>query len=116
RFLFASAGLCAMLWVLRITHPMPFRLFQNITSVAVLTAVFFSFAPVQAADPAAYVPVRDILIKARVKGTPVYYLASDGKRYVFPNEKTYSTWFTDFSDVRVKTPSEMSQYPIGGNV
>jgi hypothetical protein len=30
---------------------------------------------------------------------PVYYL-SDGKRYVFPNESTYFSWYSDFSGVK----------------
>lgn len=46
----------------------------------------------------------------------VYYLASDGKRYVFPNEKTYFTWYADFSSVVTVTMEELASYPIGGNV
>ncbi len=54
------------------------------------------------------------LIKA---STPaVYYFAADGKRYVFPNEKTYFTWFTDFSSVRTISDAELASYLIGGNV
>lgn len=48
--------------------------------------------------------------------TAVYYYASNGKRYVFPNEKTYFTWYPDFSNVRILTVAEMSLIPIGGNV
>ncbi|NUM25099.1 MAG: hypothetical protein HUU49_00575 [Candidatus Buchananbacteria bacterium] len=46
----------------------------------------------------------------------VYYLGADGKRYVFPNEKTYKTWYSDFSGVQTVSQTEMSSYPIGGNV
>jgi len=46
----------------------------------------------------------------------VYYLGADGKRYVFPNEKTYKTWYSDFSGVEVVSETEMSSYSIGGNV
>jgi len=54
------------------------------------------------------------LIKA---STPaVYYLGSDGKRYVFPNEKTFKTWYVDFSSVKVISDSQLASYPIGGNV
>lgn len=45
----------------------------------------------------------------------VYYLGADGKRYVFPNEKTYSTWYSDFSGVTDVSSTEMSSYAIGGN-
>jgi len=48
-------------------------------------------------------------------GSAVYYL-NGGKRYVFPNEKTYKTWYPDFSGVVVVSDSELSSYPLGGNV
>lgn len=46
----------------------------------------------------------------------IYYKASNGKRYVFPNEKTYFTWYQDFSSVVVISESELASLPIGGNV
>ena len=46
----------------------------------------------------------------------VYYVGADGKRYVFPNEKTYMTWYSDFSTVQVVTDAELAAMPIGGNV
>lgn len=46
----------------------------------------------------------------------VYYCGHDGKRYVFPNKKTYDTWFTDFSDVTVVDDHLLAHIPIGGNV
>jgi len=49
-------------------------------------------------------------------GPAVYYYAENGKRYVFPNSKTYFTWYSDFSGV-VQIPDRMlSTIPIGGNV
>jgi len=33
-------------------------------------------------------------------GDTVYYFGTDGRRYVFPNSKTYFTWFEDFSKVK----------------
>lgn len=44
----------------------------------------------------------------------VYYVGNDGRRYTFPNSKTYHTWFEDFSEVQVV--SSFSAYPLGGNV
>ncbi|QQG52853.1 MAG: hypothetical protein HY931_01290 [Candidatus Falkowbacteria bacterium] len=46
----------------------------------------------------------------------VYYLGSDGKRYVFPNEATYMSWHADFSGVVTIPASELQSYPLGGNV
>lgn len=46
----------------------------------------------------------------------LYYITADGERYVFPNEKTYKSWFTDFSDVEVITAEELADYPLTGNI
>ena len=54
------------------------------------------------------------LIKA---STPaIYYYGADGKRYVFPNLKTYLTWYNDFSGVKIITDEQLGQISIGGNV
>lgn len=54
------------------------------------------------------------LIKASLAS--VYYLGADGKRYVFPNEKTYMTWFSNFNNVVTISDSELGAIMIGGNV
>lgn len=46
----------------------------------------------------------------------VYYMGADGYRYVFPNEKTYFTWYSDFDDVEFITDAELGAIQIGGNV
>ncbi len=46
----------------------------------------------------------------------VYYYASDGSRYTFPNEKTYLTWYEDFSDVVQITDEELADIPLAGNI
>jgi len=48
--------------------------------------------------------------------TSVYYLAADGKRYVFPNSTTYFSWYPDFSGVITIPATELQSYPLGGNV
>lgn len=53
------------------------------------------------------------LIKA--SSASVYYYAEDGKRYVFPNDKTYFTWYSDFSAVETISDEELATIPIGGN-
>src|SRR3989338_9425963 len=55
------------------------------------------------------------LIKAR-GNSAVYYVSSDGSRYVFPNDRIYNTWYTDFSNVTEVDMTDLSQYSIGGNV
>lgn len=54
------------------------------------------------------------LIKAT--GASVYYYGGDGKRYVFPNLKTFQTWYSDFSTVKTITDSQLASFMIGGNV
>lgn len=46
----------------------------------------------------------------------VYYLADDGKRYVFPNERIYFSWYEDFSTVKEVSDEQMASYQIGGNI
>lgn len=46
----------------------------------------------------------------------VYYMGEDGFRYVFPNEKTYFTWYSNFSSVKMITDAELAKIQIGGNV
>ena len=55
---------------------------------------------------------------ALIKGSlpAVYYYASNGKRYVFPNQQTFNTWFADFSSVQVISDADLASISIGGNV
>ena len=46
----------------------------------------------------------------------VYYLGVDGRRYVFPNEKTFRSWFPVTPAIRVIGRDEMARYQLGGNV
>ena len=81
---------------------------RKIIQTLALAAVFFApFAAVAAPPP-------DSLVKA--SGAAVYYFANDGKRYVFPNEKTYKSWFVDFSGVVTVSDAELAAMPLGGNV
>lgn len=53
-----------------------------------------------------------------IKGSlaTVYYFAANGKRFVFPNERTYFTWYRDFSTVKQIPDGQLATIPIGGNV
>lgn len=46
----------------------------------------------------------------------VYYIGEDGMRYVFPNDKAYFTWYSDFDDVIVISDAELAKVQIGGNI
>jgi len=84
------------------------------SAVVVLTIIW-------AAGLASFVPTAQAvalnsgdLIKASLPA--VYYYGADAKRYVFPDEKTYMTWYSDFSSVITITDAELATIPIGGNV
>lgn len=55
---------------------------------------------------------------ALVKGSSsaVYYVGGDEQRYVFPNDKIFASWYSDFSGVQTIADSELASYSIGGNV
>ncbi len=55
------------------------------------------------------------LIKVADSST-VYYYGADSKRYVFPNEKVFYSWFDNFDNVITISDDEMAQLPIGGLV
>jgi plastocyanin len=46
----------------------------------------------------------------------VYYYGLDGFRYVFPNDKTYFTWYDNFDDVKWISDGDLADIQIGGNV
>ena len=48
--------------------------------------------------------------------TSVYLLKDDGKPWVFPNERTFFTWYDGFDDVITISCTELASYMIGGNV
>lgn len=54
-----------------------------------------------------------------IRGTTfsaVYYMGEDGFRYVFPNDKTYFTWYSDFSNVKMVSDADLAMIQMGGNV
>lgn len=53
-----------------------------------------------------------------IKGSSaaIYYYGADAKRYVFPNQKTYFTWYVDFKNVKKISDEELIDIEIGGNV
>lgn len=54
-----------------------------------------------------------------IRGTSfsaVYYMGEDGFRYVFPNEKTYGTWYGNFDLVKTLSDADLATFQMGGNV
>ncbi|MFH2062599.1 MAG: hypothetical protein ABIJ46_00385 [bacterium] len=46
----------------------------------------------------------------------VYYIGPDAKRYAFPNDKAFFTYYPDFSDVRQVHCADLADFPLGGLV
>lgn len=54
-----------------------------------------------------------------IRGTTfsaVYYVGEDGFRYVFPNDKTYFTWYENFDSVKTISDADLATIQMGGNV
>ena len=49
-------------------------------------------------------------------GSGVYFYGSDNKRYVFPDEKTFRTWYPNFNSVKSLSVSDLQIAPLAGNV
>ncbi len=83
------------------------------SSVMLMTVVVMSGLTAPVATKAA-ASAGDLIKKDGLSA--VYYLGEDGKRYVFPNEATYKSWYSDFSGVVTISADELASYPLGGNV
>jgi len=82
----------------------------------ILIALSLLFAGFAAAPVGAQAAVQSgDLIKSDA-ASAVYYFAADGKRYVFPNDKTYFTWYSGFSTVKTISAGDLALLPLGGNV
>ncbi len=83
-----------------------------------ISAILVSFIP-SFAFAATVTPIVQIQPGSLIRGTTfaaVYYLGRDGYRYVFPNDKTYFTWYANFASVKFVSDADLSKIQIGGNV
>ncbi|MCE9586550.1 thrombospondin type 3 repeat-containing protein [Candidatus Uhrbacteria bacterium] len=71
-------------------------------------------------EPIADVPVGHVIrVWSTSAGGALYWLGADGRRYVFPNEATYRSWYPVNADcpvIRQISEADMRDIPIGGNV
>jgi len=96
---------------------------KSLTYTVVITTIIWSVGLFAMPLSVAAVASGDLIKLACAAGAgvndsckAVYYLGADSKRYVFPDEKTFKTWYADFSGVQTVSSTEMSSYAIGGNV
>lgn len=84
--------------------------FSSLLAVVTMLASTILPSMANAADTEAISP-GDLIKCASTQA--VYYFGPDGKRYVFPNEKTYFTWYTDFTGVKTISDKRCSTLPLG---
>lgn len=88
----------------------------SLTAFAVAFAGYFAASIPQAS---ALTSLENIDAGDLIRGesqSAVYYMGLDGYRYVFPNSKTYFTWYNDFSGVKTISDRDLAKVQIGGNV
>ena len=86
------------------------------TFAVVLTTIVWSIGIGALALPlAANAVTSGDLIKG--SGTAVYYYGADAKRYVFPYQASYASWYgSAFAGVTTMTDADLIAIPFGGNV
>ncbi len=87
---------------------------KKLTLLISIALFAFLALPASAATPVSTLKAGDL-----IRGnsfSAVYYFGEDGFRYVFPNDKTYFTWYPNFNNVKWLTDNDLSTIQIGGNV
>ena len=88
---------------------------KTLTAAVTATTIVWSIGVTSLPQVArAAVPSAPALIKASLP--TVYYLGTDGKRYGFPNETTFKTWYSNFDSVVTITDLELANIAGGGIV
>lgn len=97
------------------------RIIVGVILATLVLATVAAAIPTQAADDGSldFPSVADLqegdLFKTADVST-VYYFGADEKRYGFPNESTYFTWYDDFDDVVTISTEDMNLIPFAGMV
>ncbi|OGL62775.1 hypothetical protein A3C09_04885 [Candidatus Uhrbacteria bacterium RIFCSPHIGHO2_02_FULL_47_44] len=84
-----------------------------------LSAAFGAIIMAPPAQAASFTSLSNLKSGDLIRGesfTAVYYYGVDGFRYVFPNDKAYFTWYSNFDTVKWVTDADLTTIQIGGNV
>lgn len=87
---------------------------RKLITVSVAMMTILSMSVVVAPNAGAAASAGDLIKRDGLSA--VYYLASDGQRYIFSDSTTYFSWYNDFSGVRTISQTELESYPLGKNV
>jgi len=92
---------------------------KNLISVLAIVGLLVGFGAHATPVKAATSTLASLGSGDLIRGTSfpaVYYYAADGFRYVFPNDKTYFTWYSNFDTVKMLSDADLGTIQIGGNV
>ncbi|MCD4760634.1 hypothetical protein K8R42_01930, partial [bacterium] len=91
---------------------------KNMKKTILLTLMAFILSLFQASviKASPHYAAGSLLALEGVDGAAVYYIGSDGNKYVFPDGKTYGTWYDNFDDVVRVDVAELDNYPDGGAI
>lgn len=78
-------------------------------------AAALSFAAFTPLFASALSPAQPKLVRAP-SSSAVYYALPDGRRFTFPNERIYRSWYPDFSFVESLSANELASYRLAGAV
>ncbi len=92
------------------------NLVKKFSVFALMIATVVSMSGGLTVKAAGNYPAGSLLAKANTSGAAVYYIGSDGMKYVFPDVKTYETWYENFDSVQRVSTTELDMYPDGGAV
>lgn len=84
-------------------------------ALALAAGLGVGYGAVHLASSPRALPPQDSLIRSYTLPA-VYYYAADGNRYVFPNDKTFGSWFVNFDQVRWVADDVLADIPLKGNV
>lgn len=91
------------------------KIFLTFSALALILGSLGLVRPVAASTTA----LADLAAGDLIRGqslSAVYYFGKDGFRYVFPNDKTYFTWYSNFDNVKWLSDADLGKLQIGGNV
>jgi len=94
-------------------------LISTSTLLAVASMMVMLLGSIESASAATLIKLSDLKGGDLVRGvsySAVYYYGADGFRYVFPNDKTFFTWYSNFDSVKWVSDADMTKIQIGGNV
>ncbi len=84
------------------------KIFPSVFIVTLVVGALYTLQPAYAASAGDLVRCPDF--------SSVYFLAHDGKRYVFPNEQIYKSWYSDFDAVKTISCANLGLLPLGDRV